>query len=162
MTDLEGHIAETRRLCGSLTHMLQKDAQAVHMAFHPTSGADVEKSSRSTVGLMITGTRIDSVLPGGPAQGLQITKGTPSASNGNEGQKRSSLCSAGDKIIAVDHAAATSENVTTLLVGNDDPGQHPQFLPTILSCVFRAPTIREHWKRRMALLSFRHRASRSQ
>jgi len=26
MADLEGHIAETRRLCGSLTHMLQKDA----------------------------------------------------------------------------------------------------------------------------------------
>ena len=28
MADLHGHIEETRRLCGSLTHMLQKDAQA--------------------------------------------------------------------------------------------------------------------------------------
>ena len=28
MQELHGHIEETRRLCGSLTHMLQKDAQA--------------------------------------------------------------------------------------------------------------------------------------
>jgi len=27
MTDLRGHIDETSRLCGSLTHMLQRDAQ---------------------------------------------------------------------------------------------------------------------------------------
>ncbi|KAJ1469975.1 hypothetical protein T484DRAFT_1849667 [Baffinella frigidus] len=99
--DLGAYIEETRRLCGSLSHMLQKDAQAVHMAFHHTSG-DVGKSNRSTVGLMITRTQIDSILPGGPAQGSDISKG--------------------DVIIAVDHQVATSENVSALLVGNDDPG----------------------------------------
>jgi hypothetical protein len=72
--DLGAYIEETRRLCGSLSHMLQKDAQAVHMAFHHTSG-DVGKSNRSTVGLMITRTQIDSILPGGPAQGSDISKG---------------------------------------------------------------------------------------
>ena len=33
----------------------------------------------------------------------------------------------GDIIIAVDHEAATSENVSTLLVGNDEPGERPNF-----------------------------------
>ncbi|KAJ1480018.1 hypothetical protein T484DRAFT_2022827 [Baffinella frigidus] len=102
MADLQGQIEETRRLCGSLTEMLQKDPQAVHTAFHSTSGVNVGNSSRSTVGLMISGTKIDGILPGGPAQGSRVTKG--------------------DIIIAVDREAATSENVTTLLVGNDEPG----------------------------------------
>jgi hypothetical protein len=51
-------------------------SQAVHMAFHDTSGSDVVNSNRSTVGLMITGTVIDKILPGGPAQGSHVTKGT--------------------------------------------------------------------------------------
>jgi len=46
------------------------------MAFHDTHGPEVVKSKRSTVGLMITGTVIDNILPGGPAQGSHVTKGT--------------------------------------------------------------------------------------
>ena len=128
MADLQGHIEETRRLCGSLTQMLQKDPQAFHAAFHRTTGVAGKnnRSTRSTVGLMISGTRIDGVLPGGPAQGSRVTKGTALRAMLMHPTSAQPIVTAGDIITAVDREAATSENVTTLLVGNDEPGQRPQ------------------------------------
>ena len=58
--------------------------------------------TKSTVGLMLTGANIDVIVIGGPAHGKHISKG--------------------DKIKSVNAVAATSDNVLTLLVGDDKPG----------------------------------------
>jgi hypothetical protein len=78
INDMKQNIGETRRLCRSLTRMLEKDAKAVHMAFHDNAPVEVGNSNRSTVGLMITGTKVHEILPGGPAHASQISRGSDS------------------------------------------------------------------------------------
>ena len=62
--------------------------------------------SKSTVGLLLTGVTIDTIVIGGPAHA------------------HSTQIQRGDKILSVDGVAATADNVLTLLVGDDVPGSH--------------------------------------
>ena len=59
--------------------------------------------TKSSVGLMLTGVAIDTIVIGGPAHAM-----------GNKISK-------GDRILSVDGKPATPENVLSLLVGNDEP-----------------------------------------
>jgi hypothetical protein len=62
--------------------------------------------SKSTVGLLLTGVVIDTIVIGGPA-------------HAHSGQIHR-----GDKILSVDGIPATADNVLALLVGDDVPGSH--------------------------------------
>lgn len=62
--------------------------------------------TKSTVGLLLTGVVIDTIVIGGPAHA------------------HSNQINRGDKILSVNGVPATADNVLTLLVGEDVPGSH--------------------------------------
>jgi len=94
----EGLIRESQQLCTSVVNIIHTDVLSVKRGTSTSKG-----NTLSTVGIMLTGCKIDNLLIGGPAcNSAQLDKG--------------------DVILTIDGISVLDDNIHDLLVGEDLPG----------------------------------------